>query len=221
MSWTLDKSHISETVRYQEYRYKDALPPCTSAYLLNELAAFCGDLPPGTRVLDLGCGNGFFAGYFLKRGCRVVGIDLSREGVKLARSNYPAGRFEVLPADEMILRNLGEEPFDIVVSTEVIEHVYAPRQFARGCFESLKPGGTFLCSTPYHGYIKNVVICLLNGFDEHFDPLWEGGHIKFWSINTLSRLLQDTGFDNLRFRGAGRLPFLWKSMVIRADKPFA
>ena len=170
-------------------------------------------------MLDVGCGNGFLAGHLLNRGCRVVGIDLSQQGVKLARSSYPQGRFEVLPVDEMILRNLGEEPFDIVVSTEVIEHVYAPRKFARGCYDSLKPGGMFLCTTPYHGYIKNLLICLVNRVDKHFDPLWDGGHIKFWALNTLFRLLEEAGFRNLRFRGAGRVPFLWKSMVIAAYKP--
>ena len=131
---------------------------------------------------------------------------------------YPNARFEELPADQNILESLGEEPFDIVVSAEVIEHLYAPRDFARGCFAALKPGGKFLCTTPYHGYLKNILICVLNQFDNHFNPLWDGGHIKFWSLKTLSRLLIEAGFCNIRFRGAGRLPFLWKSMVIAAEK---
>ena len=67
------------------------------------------------------------------------------------------------------------------------------------------------------GYL-NILICLLNRFDNHFDPLWDGSHIEFWSSKTLSRLLIEAGFCNIRFRGAGRLPFLWKSMVIAAEK---
>jgi len=54
----------------------------------------------------------------------VVGIDLSKQGVQLARLTYPNARFEELPADQNILESLGEEPFDIVVSAEVIEHLY-------------------------------------------------------------------------------------------------
>ena len=210
---------VTDTSRYQEYEYRNANAACTSAYLLNELAVLFGDLSPKTRVLDVGCGNGFLAGWFLRKGCRVVGIDLSHGGVGIARLTYPGCRFEVLPADENILENLEEPPFDIVVSTEVVEHVYAPRSFTRGCFTALKPGGRLLCTTPYHGYLKNLVICLLNRFDDHFNPLWDGGHIKFWSKQTLSQLLVETGFTNLRFRGAARLPFLWKSMVVAADKP--
>src|SRR5207244_287039 len=84
------------------------------------------------------------------------------------------------------LERLGEEPFDSVVSAEVIEHLYTPRDFARGCFAALKPGGKFLCTTPYHGYLKNILICVLNQFDNHFNPLRDGGHIKFWSLKTLT-----------------------------------
>jgi len=179
----------------------------------------CGDLRSGTRVLDVGCGNGFLMSQFLEKGCAVVGVDLSQEGIALARATYPSGRFELLPADDRILELLGEEPFDVVVSTEVVEHLYAPRDFARGCFAALKPGGKFVCSTPYHGYLKNLLICLFNRFDAHFNPLWDCGHIKFWTPRTLRQLLAEVGFGNLRFRGAGRVPFLWKSIVVTAVKP--
>ena|SRR5205809_4316766 len=207
-----------DTVTYQSLEYSDAAAPCTSAYLPTEVFSLCGELRSGTRVLDVGCGNGFLAGIFLSRHCKVTGIDLSRTGIEIARLTHPRGRFEVMFADEKILENLGEQPFDIVVSTEVVEHVYSPRTFAEGCFVALKPGGRLICTTPYHGYLKNLFICLLNRFDAHFDPLWDGGHIKFWSRKTLSRLLVEAGFTNLRYRGSGRVPFLWKSIVVAADK---
>jgi 2-polyprenyl-6-hydroxyphenyl methylase/3-demethylubiquinone-9 3-methyltransferase len=178
-----------------------------------------GKLGPQVRVLDVGCGNGFSCGEFLKRGCQVVGIDLSRQGIEIARKAYPQGRFEVLPADDQLLANLGEKPFDLVISTEVIEHLYDPRAYARGCYEALKPRGRFICTTPYHGYVKNLILALLNMWDAHANPLWDGGHIKLWSRRTLSRLLRETGFQNLKFRGAGRLPFVWMTMVMAADKP--
>ena len=38
-----------------------------------------------------------------------------------------------------------EEPFDIVISTEVVEHLYSPREWARACFAALRPGGRFVC----------------------------------------------------------------------------
>lgn len=181
--------------------------------------AFAGHLLPSTRVLDVGCGNGFLCGEFIKRGCKVVGTDLSRQGIELARKNYPAGRFELLGADVNVLEHLGLEPFDIVVSTEVVEHLYAPREWARVCFAALKPGGIFICTTPYHGYFKNLAISLLGKWDTHANPLWDGGHIKLWSKRTLEELFTEAGFTNLRFRGAGRVPGLWMTMVVKAERP--
>ncbi|PYL65549.1 MAG: methyltransferase, partial [Verrucomicrobia bacterium] len=150
----------------------------------------------GAHVLDVGCGNGYTAGQLLTRGCDVIGIDLSKTGIALARQTYPAARFEVLPADDQILPRLGCSPFDIIVSTEVIEHLYAPREYMKGCFMALRPGGRLVLSTPYHGYLKNLVISLFDKWDEHLNPLWDGGHIKLWSRATLSCLFTETGFDN-------------------------
>ena len=116
------------------------------------------EIEPRVRVLDVGCGNGFACGEFIKYGCRVVGIDLSRQGIEIARKAYPQGRFEVLPADDKLLDNLDEAPFDIVVSSEVVEHLYSPREYAQGCFRALRPGGRFICTTPYHGYLKNLAL---------------------------------------------------------------
>jgi 2-polyprenyl-3-methyl-5-hydroxy-6-metoxy-1,4-benzoquinol methylase len=101
----------------------------------------------------------------------------------------------------------------------VVEHLYAPREWARGCFAALKPGGHLICTTPYHGYFKNLVLSLLGRWDSHANPLWDGGHIKLWSRRTLSALLTEAGFTNLEFRGAGRVPGLWMTMVVKAEKP--
>jgi len=110
-------------------------------------------------------------------------------------------------------------PFDLVVSTEVVEHCYAPRQWAAGAFTALRPGGLLIASTPYHGYLKNLALAASGKLDGHFTALWDGGHIKFWSRRTLSTLLTDAGFEPIAFRGAGRWPWLWKSMLIAARKP--
>lgn len=207
------------TGEYKEYRFKGSEPGHMHSRFMPHVLALAGTLKPGTRILDVGCGNGATCGEFVKRGCQVVGIDLSRQGIEIARQAHPRVRFEVLPADDKVLANLGEPPFDIVVSTEVVEHLYSPREYARGCFEALKKGGLFICTTPYHGYLKNLVLALLGKWDAHANPLWDGGHIKLWSRATLSRLLTETGFVNLQFRGAGRLPGLWMTMVMSGDKP--
>lgn len=62
--------------------------------------------------------------------------------------------------------------------------------------------------------LKNVATALADRFDGHYCPDSAGGHIKFFSRKTLSRLFETTGVDVLEFAGCGRLPFLWKSMVL-------
>lgn len=188
-------------------------------YFMPPLLALCGTVGPGIRVLDVGCGNGFTAGEFLTRGCEVVGVDLSESGVAQARAAYPAGRFELMPADSSLLKKLGCGSFDIVVSTEVVEHLYAPRPYAKSCFEALRPGGRFICTTPYHGYLKNVALSLMNQWDSHASPLWDGGHIKLWSRRTLSSLLREAGFVDLQFKGIGRAPGLWMTMLMAGTRP--
>ena len=67
--------------------------------------------------------------------------------------------------------------------------------------------------------MKNLVLSLAGMWDSHANPLWDGGHIKLWSRKTLTSLLTETGFTNFRFHGAGRMPYLWMTMVMSADKP--
>jgi 2-polyprenyl-3-methyl-5-hydroxy-6-metoxy-1,4-benzoquinol methylase len=114
---------------------------------------------------------------------------------------------------------LDEPAFDVIIATEVVEHLYDPYDFASGCFEALRPGGRVVLSAPYHGYVKNALIALAGKHDSHFTPLIVGGHIRFWSRGTITELLTETGFENVRFGGAGRVPYVWKSLVVSGDRP--
>ena len=118
-----------------------------------------------------------------------------------------------------LLAALACEPFDYVLSTEVIEHLYNPRDHVRAAYDALRPGGRFVCTTPYHGYWKNLALALAGKWDSHADPLWDGGHIKLFSRRSLGRLFEEAGFRDIAFRGIGRLPYLWMSMGMRGDRP--
>ena len=135
-------------------------------------------------------------------------------GTIFRRSSFP-GRCVLAVTGESWT---GWGPVDVVISTEVIEHVYDPRGFLRTAHGLLKPGGILVLTTPYHGYLKNVILAVTGKLDEHFTVLWDHGHIKFWSRKTLTKALRETGFGEIEFVGSGRMPYLWKSMVLRARK---
>jgi 2-polyprenyl-3-methyl-5-hydroxy-6-metoxy-1,4-benzoquinol methylase len=211
--------------RVAEYGYSDAAPSCAHAYLWPRVRALILEQGLNTaasrrapRALDAGCGNGQIAARLCGLGFEVAGFDASPQGVAQARRAVPNGRFEVLQSGEALASILGTD-WDLVVSLEVIEHLYAPRRFVAETFELLRPGGVLIVSTPYHGYLKNLVLAASGKLDAHFTALWDGGHIKFWSYRTLTALLAQSGYTAPVFRGAGRLPWLWKSMVISVRKP--
>lgn len=173
---------------------------------------------PGLRVLDLGCGNGYIAGSLLAQGCEVTGVDASAQGIEIARETYPNGTWLQVVVDDSC-PPLPGTPYDVVISTEVVEHLYAPKAWARAAHRSLRPGGLFICSTPYHGYLKNLTLSVFDKWDRHANPMWDGGHIKLWSPRTLSKLLTRTGFEDIGWLGVGRAPWLWKGMLMWGRRP--
>lgn len=215
---TVDSAQASGATSVPEYGWAQQKAPTTAPYLAPAITRSIEPIAAHTRILDIGCGNGFFVGPFAQR-CQVVGIDPSEEGIAIARREFPGARWERIAAVPEILELLNTDPFDFVLSVEVIEHVYLPRLWAQACFNALKPGGTLVATTPYHGYLKNLTLSLTDSWDAHFGPLWDGGHIKFWSKRTLRQLLAEAGFTDIRFVGRGRIPWLWKSMVVVAKRP--
>jgi 2-polyprenyl-3-methyl-5-hydroxy-6-metoxy-1,4-benzoquinol methylase len=194
------------------YHYHDAQATWANAYLwpvLRRVIAKQG-FTQG-RVLDLGCGNGATANMLAQLGFEVVGVDPSASGITQACQAFPDIRFERANAYDDLKERYGT--FSLVVSLEVIEHCYDPRQFAQTVYDCLEDGGLGFISTPFHGYWKNLVLAVTGKWDDHLNVLWDGGHIKFFSVKTLGTLLRETGFRQISFLSAGRFPPLAKSMV--------
>ena len=164
-------------------------------------------------ICDLGCGNGHIAGRLAALGYQVTGVDASPSGIKIARRTYPGVEFVEATIDRD-LKTLGS--FDLVISSDVIEHLYRPSDLLESATLLLKPGGQILLGTPYHGYLKNLALAATGKMDAHFSALHDGGHIKFFSVQTLSKLMTRHGFTDLSFTYYGRAPWLWKNMICHA-----
>ena len=169
-------------------------------------------------ILDVGCGNGWLVNELIVQGFNAYGIDASESGIKIA-NRINSGRFFIhdVNEDELSLE-LCSKRFEVIISTEVIEHLYNPKKYIKFCKSILmrNRGGKLIITTPYHGYIKNLILAISNKMDYHYSPLWIGGHIKFWSRSTLIKLLSEEGFEVESFEGCGRIPYLWKSMLVKA-----
>jgi 2-polyprenyl-3-methyl-5-hydroxy-6-metoxy-1,4-benzoquinol methylase len=202
----------------QDYGWNANDAPCSCDYIVPTIVELLERLGVH-RVLDLGAGNGALCSVMKNTGREVVGLEYDKAGVDLARSSFPGIRFYNYGVQDDPSELLAvEPPFDAVVSTEVVEHLFSPHLLPIYAAQTLRSDGLLIISTPYHGYFKNLALALLNKWDFHHNPLWHGGHIKFWSRATLCRLLTEHGFKILHFHGVGRIPYLWKSMIIVAQK---
>lgn len=200
---------------YRDYGFTNDTPSHTFFYLQNALLSMLGR-NKNRCILDLGCGNGHIVNYLLKNGYNAYGTDASENGIAIARQEHPDRFFLQDLSTGKLPDELQPLRFDTIISTEVIEHLYDPQGFIDFCKTCLPAGGELIISTPYHGYCKNLMLSVLNLWDTHLSPTWYGGHIKFWSKKTLSQLLIEKGFNVVAFKGCGRVPYFWKSMIIKA-----
>jgi 2-polyprenyl-3-methyl-5-hydroxy-6-metoxy-1,4-benzoquinol methylase len=172
----------------------------------------------GADVLDIGCGNGHLAGQLAALGHRVTGVDVARDGIEIARRTYPHLRFEAMSIYDPRLETIVVPNVTCVLAIEVLEHLFYPRRLFEVGRLLLPRGGVMIVSTPYHGYLKNLATSVVNRWDQHFTVDVEGGHIKFFSRRTLTTMASDEGFEVRGFRGVGRIPVFWKSMVVLLER---
>jgi SAM-dependent methyltransferase len=147
-------------------------------------------------VLEVGSGRGALGARWSASGIRYVGLEPVGSELDYARKMHPEVRFlhgscYDNPAD------LGLGRFDLVYSNDVIEHLYEPRKLAQFSKAHLNPEGMIVCGTPHYGsYLRNLLLSITNRWDKHHTPLWDGGHIKFFSKRSLERLWSEAGFGD-------------------------
>ena len=101
------------------------------------------------RVLDLGCGGGFMVQALGRFSAKSVGIDLSENSIAYAKRNFPSHEFYAEALSAFANRH---KKFDFVFSSEVLEHVLDPREFAAALSGCLEVGGLAYISAPAAGH---------------------------------------------------------------------
>jgi SAM-dependent methyltransferase len=144
---------------------------------------------PGRRLLEVGCGAGFFLKAAERAGWQVEGIELSPEASRFAVERL------ALPIRRERAEDAPIEPgsFDAAVMFDVIEHLFDPRAVLTAIARALAPGGTLVISTPN---VDSLSRYLLGPAWAVLSPL---EHIYYFNEDSLRRLLEASGYSDVRF----------------------
>jgi len=151
----------------------------------------------GLRVLNAGCGPGFDSQEFKKAGHYVVGIDFDKQLVDFAMQHGFQDEGKVVDLTKKIPFNDAE--FDVVLCSEVVEHLPIIAPFLKECNRVLKQGGMLLLTTDNPAYIKNRIKLLFG----KADFLVHQPHVHLYTPGKMQELLEEHGFSVLHKKNIG------------------
>ena len=158
----------------------------------------------GRTALEVGPGSGVYLPLLVERFASVTAVDV--EDAFLARARSVAG--VTVLRDDVTASALGAGSFDVVLCSEVIEHLDDPAAALRGLRRLLAPGGTLILSTPLSrsplellgrvAFLPGIVHVLRAVYRE---PVLPTGHVGLLTERALRRSLAEAG---LRVRRSGK-----------------
>jgi SAM-dependent methyltransferase len=148
----------------------------------------------GAVVLEAGCGEGYGAGMLAEVAAGVLALDLDPVTAAHVARRYP--RTGVARAN-LVALPVRDAGCDVVVSLQVIEHLWEQERFLRECFRVLRPGGTLLLSTPNR-------LTFSPGRDTPLNPF----HTRELAAAELAGLVRDAGFADVEVHGLHHGPRL-------------
>jgi 2-polyprenyl-3-methyl-5-hydroxy-6-metoxy-1,4-benzoquinol methylase len=183
------------TVGYHDYVADEANIRRTFGRRLNILHKY---IQPGEnrKLLDVGCAAGFFVDEAARRGWQVEGLDVSSFAVEYVKERFGHAAYNTSLIEA---EGLADGTYSIVSMFDVIEHVPDPKANIERAAELLHSGGVVALITPDVGSL----VARITG------KRWIGyklseEHIYYFDVRTLSRMLNDAGFDVLDVRHEGK-----------------
>jgi 2-polyprenyl-3-methyl-5-hydroxy-6-metoxy-1,4-benzoquinol methylase len=223
-TWFYYREHYVKDAQYFDYSAGDDSVTTRNERQRNR-EAILNVIPQNINlVLDIGCGDAWIAKELLKKKGNVVSMDLAITNPLNAIKNYPSENHAAVVADGMYLPFI-DNCFDVIVASEVIEHLADPAAFIRHCTVKLKPGGKLILLTPYNEKLE-FYICVhcnkptpksahLHSFTEKFLEQFKNYKIKT-EVLCNKYLVRLRIYDLLSF-----LPFnLWRIIDSIVNKIF-
>lgn len=160
-------------------------------------------MPEGVRVLDVGCGSGTItlkANMGKSNTVLCVEPDEDRAAISAARG------LDVICGlvDEELLRERG--PFDVIIFSDVLEHLAAPADMLRLAAGALAPGGFIMASVPNVAHWTVRLKLLIGRFDYKPAGIMDATHLRWFTRKTFRKLFESQGFRVLAFEPA---PTAW------------
>lgn len=178
---------------YSAYSYDNHATISTSTLksysdLLDEMEPFRSN----NRLLDTGCGRGWFLVEAKKRGWEVYGTEYSDKAVELCEKNGINMKHGQLNA---ALFEAGY--FDVITSFEVIEHINNPLEDLAYISSFLRSGGLFYCTTPNFNSIMRYYL------KEKYNVIEYPEHLTYYTKKTLSAAIEKSAFRKMKFLSTG------------------
>lgn len=121
----------------------------TDEHKLNDRTAYAFSLiPECNRLLDIGCGKGDTANIYLRKAKEVYGVEIKKASVDAGKKAYPKIKFFHAKSEKQPFK---DNFFDVIVMTDVFEHVRNEELMMSEAHRVLKKGGVLVFSVPHKG----------------------------------------------------------------------
>jgi 2-polyprenyl-3-methyl-5-hydroxy-6-metoxy-1,4-benzoquinol methylase len=163
-----------------------------------------GLVPPGARVLEVGCATGYMSEVLRDRlGCTVVGLEIDPAAAAEAAGRADrvlVGDVETLDLDAL----LPGERYDAIVFADVLEHLHEPHRVLERARALLADGGAVVSSVPNVAHISVRLALLAGEFRYRDTGLMDETHRRFFTRASLLDLFEATGFAVIRWQRTRR-----------------